>query len=226
MEVKSNQIVVGQVVSTILYNRGRGVVVAIRGDQRPESIRHLLGGAVAAGGNAYFDIVFSNGVMSKSLPECILRGVQWEILDEVVDADAVAAAQAKAVLFAAAKAAADEAEKREKAAADVAARAAGVKLGLVPEAEFKGRGSAAASNLRAELKQAGIKARVKQDGSAISVILAYPLDAVPAKVIARKYKAGSFDGMTDCYEYDSSAWGRVFGDVQYVFVKTEEGYLV
>ena len=27
--------------------------------------------------------------------------------------------------------------------------------------------------------------------------------------------------MTDCYDYDPSAWGSVFGDVRYVFERVE-----
>ncbi|WP_156138082.1 hypothetical protein [Pantoea rodasii] len=34
-------VVIGQVVSTVLYNRGRGVVFAIHGEQKPASIGSL-----------------------------------------------------------------------------------------------------------------------------------------------------------------------------------------
>ncbi|MBF0852241.1 MAG: hypothetical protein ABF932_14310 [Gluconobacter potus] len=55
-------------VSTILYNRGRGVVSAVHGTPRPETIRRLAGGFIAAGGSASFDIVFACGSISKRLP--------------------------------------------------------------------------------------------------------------------------------------------------------------
>ena len=52
---------------------------------------------------------------------------------------------------------------------------------------------------------------------AIRVRVADAADLPAAKVICNKYEAGHFDGMTDCYDYDPSAWGAVFGDVRYVF---------
>lgn len=112
-----------------------------------------------------------------------------------------------------------EAFEKSKAAALEAGKA----MGLIPEAEFKAtgkRGMAATFNLRAELKANGIKARVKADGyTSIDVDLADAADYEKAKAIGRKYEAGSFDGMTDCYEYRPGAWGEVFGDVRYVFVR-------
>lgn len=117
--------------------------------------------------------------------------------------------------------AAAEAMRKAKAAALVAGKA----IGLIPEDEFKAakkRGSAAAYNLRIELKAAGFKARVVQDGySALRVHLAAGSDKGKAEAIADKYEAGSFDGMTDCYNYDPGAWGLVFGDVRHVFCYLE-----
>ena len=122
------------------------------------------------------------------------------------------------------KAKKDEAAARFKAAQAVALEA-GKKMGLIPEAEFRAagkRGSAAASNLRDELKAAGFKCGVKQDGySAINVVAPADADMERVKAICSKYKAGSFDGMSDCYDYDPCPWGSVFGDVQYVFVRGE-----
>jgi hypothetical protein len=118
------------------------------------------------------------------------------------------------------KAKADEAAaimRNAMAAAEIEGR----KIGLIPEKEFQAagkRGSAAAYNLRAELKAAGFKARVKQDGySSINVWVDPGSDLSAVRKIADKYRAGDFDGMTDCYDYDPSAWGNVFGDVRYVF---------
>jgi hypothetical protein len=108
-------------------------------------------------------------------------------------------------------------------AAQEAAKVAGLKLGLIPQADFTKRGSAAAYNLRLELKAAGIKASVNNKSS-INVTLqkdASDEQVQIAKQIGSKYKAGSFDGMTDCYDYDPSAWGTVFGDSDYVFVQRD-----
>lgn len=43
-------VTVGTRVSTILYNRDRGVVYAVHGTPRPQTIRRLAGGFIAAGG--------------------------------------------------------------------------------------------------------------------------------------------------------------------------------
>src|SRR5471030_820126 len=83
------KIVVGSVVTTNLYWLGRGVVYKIHGEQMPETVKQLGGGIVVSGGHAQFDIVHDCVKFSKRLPECILRGVQWEVLNEIVDAEEI-----------------------------------------------------------------------------------------------------------------------------------------
>lgn len=224
MQANKVSIEVGRVISTNLYNRGRGVIYSVNGVPAPESVRSL-GGLVQMGGRCEVNIAFENGGRSLRLPECILMGVQWQLLDEVKSPEEVAKILAAALSYEALqKARADEVAAAFKVAQE-AARAAGQKLGLIPEDDFNKsgkRGSAAAYNLRLELKLAGIKARVVQDGySAINVREVAAADREKAKQIASKYKAGNFDGMSDCYDYDPSAWGSVFGDVQYIFVSGE-----
>lgn len=91
-------IVIGTRIHTNLYARGYGTVFAIHGEQAPASVRSIAG-VIATGGRAAFDIVFDCGSFSKQLPECILRGVQWRVLDETVTAPTIAAA----IAFAAAE---------------------------------------------------------------------------------------------------------------------------
>lgn len=224
METKQVSIEVGRVIYTGLYGRGTGVIYEVIGTPAPQTVRQL-GGIMSTGGRCEVNIAFEYGGRALRLPECILMGVQWKLLDQVKTGEEVAAILAKALSYEAAeKAKKDEAAARFKAAQAVALEA-GKKLGLIPEAEFRAagkRGSAAANNLRAELKAAGFKCAVKQDGySAINVAAPAGADMERVKAICSKYKAGSFDGMSDCYEYDPSAWGSVFGDVQYVFVRGE-----
>lgn len=113
-------IAVGTRVSTNLYNRGEGFVTAIHSEQRPGTVRSLGGGVAMTGGGAEFDIVFLSGSFTRRLPECILRGVQWRILDrhgsEAEIAAAVANAEAVQQRQAAEAAAADAAHKAELAA--------------------------------------------------------------------------------------------------------------
>lgn len=224
METKQVSIEVGRVIYTGLYGRGTGVIYEVIGTPAPQTVRQL-GGIMSTGGRCEVNIAFEYGGRALRLPECILMGVQWKLLDQVKTGEEVAAILAKALSYEATeKAKKDEAAARFKAAQAVALEA-GKKLGLIPVVEFQAtgkRGSAAAYNLRAELKAAGIKSRVKQDGySAIDVRDVATADLERAKQIGAKYKAGRFDGMTDCYDYDPCPWGSVFGDVQYVDVRGE-----
>lgn len=229
MQASQLKIEVGRVVYTNLYNSGRGVIYQVLGEPAPESVQSLGGGIVMAGGQCEVNIAFESGGRSQRLPECILMGVQWRLLDEVKSPEQVAEILANSLAYEAEQKAKEDEKKAAFKAAAERAREKGKALGLIPEAEFRAagkRGSAAASNLRAELKLAGIKARVKQDGySCINVYIADEAQREAAKEIALKYKAGNFDGMSDCYDYDPCPWGSVFGDVQYVFVMSDRGYL-
>lgn len=220
-----NQLVVGQRVYCGLYYCQNGTIVAIHGEQSAATVRSLCG-VMTTGGNASVDVVWDRGPMSRMVPESLVRGsVQWKVRDEVVGADAVREAIEHAARHAEEKAAIAVTEKIAKAIADDEARAAGLALGLIPEADFraaKKRGSAPAYNLRTELKKAGIRASVKQPSyTSINVYLKSEQDRDQAKAIAGKYEGGHFDGMTDCYEYAPDAWSRVFGDVRYVFIYVE-----
>jgi hypothetical protein len=225
MEAKSGlAIEVGRVVYTNLYNRGRGVIYEVIGEPAPSTVQSI-GGFVQMGGRCEVNIAFEDDRRAMRLPECILLGVQWRLRDEVLAADEVARILASSLAYEAAAKAKEDEKRAAFAKAQEAARAEGLKLGLIPEAQFRAagkRGSAAAYNLRLELKAKGIKARVKQDGySSIDIYIADEKDLPEAKAIGCKYEAGRFDGMTDCYDYDPSAWGSVFGDVRYVFERVE-----
>ena len=169
--------------------------------------------------------IFRNVFVSSIGGEFLDKSCRFMLDDGCISVDDLAALEAAhAIRQASLKAKADEVAA-EMVRAKAAALKAGLALGLMPEADFnaaKKRGSAAAHNLRIELKAAGIKASVKQDGySAINVRIESG-SRPAAKAICAKYKAGSFDGMTDCYDYDPCAWGLVFGDVRYVFCQGGE----
>jgi hypothetical protein len=212
-------LVVGRRVHCILYGGKNGIITNVHGVAGVVPTR-VLGGVMHSGGSAEIDVVWDDGSQSRRVPECIIEGVQWRIYDQVVGADVVAERIAAATIYQAQQKAKEDAEKAAKAAAQAAALEAGRKIGLIPESEFfksGKRGTAAAYNLRVELKAAGIKAAVNQDGYSAINITAASGDLAAVKAIASKYKSGSFNSMSDCYEYDASAWGRVFGDVQYIF---------
>src|SRR3546814_15211519 len=80
MTTTTPAIVIGTRISCVLHWAGRGTVFAIEGEQRPQSVR-IAGGVMHSGGNASFSVVFDNGSISKAVPACIIRGVQWRVLD-------------------------------------------------------------------------------------------------------------------------------------------------
>jgi hypothetical protein len=215
-------IVIGQRIYTNLYGRGSGVVYAIRGAQTPDTIRSISG-IMHTGGSAYFDIVFTRGGESKGLPECILRGVQWEIRDGVADQDEI-----NALLNNAAVVRAEKEETEAKRKADFAASVAALRVN--PDFSFLQQGNdshgakLAAANIRKELKAsfAGKKFSVRVRGYD-TVDISWDKGALTdeeragVKKLTSKYQGGHFDGMTDCYNYESSPWTVVFGGAKYVF---------
>ena len=95
----------GQKLYSHLYGGHYGIILAVHGEQKPETIGEI-GGFMVTGGNANIDVVFENHY-SKMLPESIVRGVQWTVLEEdVTEAEIMeAVARADAVI---AKAKADD----------------------------------------------------------------------------------------------------------------------
>ena len=215
----STHIEVGTRIHCILYGGRDGVVSAINGRQNPGSVRSLGGGVVMMGGGANFDIVFSDGSVSRGLPECILRGVQWRIYAEVVPAAVVS----EMLFFATA-----EAERKRSEAAAAAEKFAAAVAALRCDARYSklkqagpdaGGGKLVAANLRVELKAAfpGVKFSVTSDYNSVRVgwVDGPTTDAV--KELTGKYEGGYFDGMTDSYEFRKSPFSLVYGSAQYIF---------
>lgn len=75
----------------------------------------------------------------------------------------------------------------------------------------------AAKNVRIELKRAfpDVKFSVRTSrftgGDDLRVEWTDGPNTKQVDAITKKYAAGSFDGMTDCYDYSSSAWTDAFG---------------
>jgi hypothetical protein len=212
---------IGQKIYCILYGGRYGVVYAIHGEQRPDSVQSIGGGVINFGGTAEFDIVFENGTETRRLPECILYGVQWKILkDEVVDAEKIAQMRAFVVEENARKDA-EAKRKAEQFAADVKAlredpqykylEQAGQKEGLYS-------GKLAAMNIRRQLKNAfpDTKFSVRMIHDEIRISWFDGPSGTEVRAITDKYEEGHFDGMTDSYEYRTSPWTSVFGSSKYV----------
>ena len=60
---------IGTNVYVGLYNKGRGVVFNIKGEQNTKDIKNF--GIFSSGGSAEIDIVFEDGTAFTNTPECI-----------------------------------------------------------------------------------------------------------------------------------------------------------
>lgn len=218
-------VVVGTRLHCILYGGRNGTVFAIHGQQRPETIRSLFGGAGCAGGAATFDIVFDDGTISKRIPEAIARGVQWRIFPEIWGQNRIVDALVKAEEIAAANAAA--------AAAKSAAFAADVdRLTTAPDFSHLTRcnpsngrdGKLVGANIRAELKKRfpGVKFSVrKSDYSSVCVNWIDGPTTSQVDDVVSPFKGGRFDSSQDLSSFENSPFIAVFGGVQYLSTTRE-----
>lgn len=124
-----------------------------------------------------------------------------------------------------ATAAAEEKAKKEARAAEVARLAAGAPeyAHLVPLGEQDRGGVSAAKNVRRDLKKAfpGVKFSVKSSYSTINVSWQDGPTRRQVEDVIDKYQQGTFDGMTDCYEYHTSPFNERYGAVQYTFAERD-----
>lgn len=100
---------------------------------------------------------------------------------------------------------------------------------LVPVSACKGGALIAATkNMKIELGRAfpGVKFSIKSSrfsmGDSITVSWVDGPCTSQVDEIIDRYSAGSFDGMTDCYEYRGDrCWPQAFGDAKYVHSKRD-----
>lgn len=221
----TSTVAIGQRVHSILYGGRDGIVFRIQGEQMPHTVQQFAGGGVVMGGRAYFDIVFDNGSISRSLPESILHGVQWRIYDSIATADEIAAALHHAEHEEARRTTDKQQAEGRRAAERVKHAADNPHLLKKSDRPDWSPGRLAAENIRRELKRAfpGVKFKVRSDFNCVDIYWTDGPTSKQVKAITDKYKAGTFDGMTDCYEYDPDAtFSDVFGDPRYVFGHREE----
>jgi hypothetical protein len=221
--IKTTPILIGTRIYTGLYNRGYGTVYAIHGKQVPESVR-VVGGIMHSGGNAEFDIVFDCGAISARLPECILRGVQWNICEEVATTVEIAGALAHSACVTASKKAAEQ-QAKEAFNREVERLKAAPEYAYLKQQEGTiYSGKLAAVNVRAELKRVfkGVKFSVRSDHNSVRVSWTDGPTESQVEALTSSYKAGHFNGMEDIYEYSKSPWTEVFGSATYLSVSREE----
>lgn len=117
----------------------------------------------------------------------------------------------------------DDYKAKQMARAAAAAALQAANPHLVPISACKGGSLIAASkNMKVELGLAfpGVKFSIKtrrfSGGDAIDVSWIDGPTSKQVDEIIDRYSAGSFDGMTDCYNYGRNAWIEAFGDAKYV----------
>lgn len=87
------------------------------------------------------------------------------------------------------------------------------------------RGQDVAKNVRKHLKHLhpGVKFGVRSDHNSIDVVVPATWSRAQARelneALDRLFAEGHFDGMTDSYAWNTTAFHKVFGGVQYLFVR-------
>lgn len=214
---------IGTRVSTRLYDRGEGFVFAVHDDPQPASLRPVLGGFAQTGGRQTYDIVFLSGAFTLRLPEAILRGLGWRLLDGSGNAAEIARAivhaEAEDARRAAVQAAADEAHVAELQRLRHAPEHARLRQG-----DDRHGGKLAAANIRVRLRQAfpGVRFSVRNtDHGSIYIRWIDGPEQKAVEAVAMPFQGGHFDGMDDSYKTARSAWCEVFGGAQYVVCRRE-----
>ncbi|CDL86447.1 LPD29 domain-containing protein [Xenorhabdus cabanillasii] len=218
-----SKLVIGQVVSTNLYNKGKGVIYSIHGEQNVASIRNLHG-VISIGGSANFDIVFYNGSKSKLLPESILYGVQWHIHDEFVSQEEINVLLENAQSHEIKKK--EEKDRKEaiykKGIEDIINNHTYTHLNKVSS---KYDTKEAIKNIRLDLKInfPGIKFSVRMSKS--SVYISWGSESNITKEVVgnllAKFKTGSFDTYEDIHKNEYTPFNEVFGSVDYISLRVE-----
>ena len=217
VEAKSyrGNIQLGQCVYSGLYGGRYGVVYKVHGEQDPGSVEHIS--IVSMGGSADFDVVFESGNISRRIPECIIRCVQWRISDQIATPDEINELLVHAEQERQRKILEENQQKEAHARAMEKIREENPHL--TPLGASKK--DPATKNLKKELKLAfpGIKFSVRGDYNSINVnIVEGDVETSAVEEIAKKYQQGHFNGMIDMYESEENPWADVFGGRHYVFV--------
>lgn len=179
---------------------GIGAIVAIR-----EATQY---------GPKSYDVALTDG---RQICGTFLDGSRWSVADDHVAPDTLA-------ILRAGVGAKEAADKANKSAGKQAFSESVAKLRTSYPHLTQGSGPVvAAKNIRVELKRAypSVKFSVHTSkysgGDSVRVSWADGPTAEQVEHITNKYAGGSFDGMTDSYDYKHSPWTEVYGDAKYIF---------
>lgn len=199
---------VGSVVYVNLYNKGRGVVYAINGNQTPQSIVNY--GVGFGGGNATVNIVFEDGTAFTDTPECIAQ--QYTRSDEFASSEEIISLLDNLQLQTSLR---DKKSKEDKLKFDQDVEL----IKTSPLYAHLKVGNKPAQNIRADLKKhfPGIKFSVTSDYSAVNVRWTDGPKEADVELLLNKYEQGKFDSMEDYYKSIRTPFNTVFSDVKYIF---------
>ena len=205
---KTVRVVQGQRVRSHLYGGRDGIVVGIRGEQSPVSVGTMSGGVVSYGGSAWLRVAFETHV--SEVPESIVRGVQWDIYDDVATADEILDIIRKGNEY--------QAEAKRKTEDDKARRdAERVRLAAeFPHLTQGDGGKIGAANIRKELRKAfpGVKFSVTSTYNSIHVKWTDGPTVKQVQAVTGRYEEGRYDGMQDLFVRDHDAvFASLFGGV-------------
>lgn len=207
----------GQRIHSILYGGRDGLIYHIEGPQDPESCK-TVGGVISTGGRANIYIVFDKGTKTV-VPECIIRGVQWFIFDEIADDEAID--KALACAEAAEIVRKMELDSKNKRSEEERNSLPAKYPYLIPATNDnkEAKDVLASKNIRIELKKTfpGVKFSVTTKSS-VNINWTDGPNKAEVEAIVNKYEYGDFDSMTDSYNYNhDNVFPDVFGGSRYVF---------
>jgi hypothetical protein len=217
--MKNQILVVGQKVHCTLYGGKDGFITSIEGEQKPESVKSLLGGVGVTGGNAHINIAFHDHF--SNVPESLVRGsVQWSIYDTVISSDLLnAKIQQTQACIDSRKELADNAENA-KQAEELRQHTAPEYAYLKPCEKYDT--TATAKNIRLHLKKMypSVKFSVrKEHHSSIGVTWTDGPFKADIEETLSNFKNISGYRVDDSTEYSKHAW--IFGVVDYLHVSRD-----
>ena len=204
-----------------MANYRTGVVYAAR---KPERATFVIGAKMDPV-RVVFDVVWDDGHISR---ECALG--RWEVLPGHADADEITQMLHNAEQTQARKEETAKAEAAENASIRASLPVLYPHLMTVESRKDWAPGRIAAENIRRELKRQfpGVKFSIRyrsfSGGNSIDVGWTDGPATKRVNAILGKYESGSFDGMTDCYDYKKCSertWSDVFGSAKYIHAQRE-----
>ncbi|MFN7301811.1 MAG: LPD29 domain-containing protein [Bacteroidota bacterium] len=199
-----------------MANYRTGVVFNVR---KPDRTVYTIGATMQSVA-IVLDVVWDDGLITRESPLD-----RWEVLPGFADADEIAKMLHDADQKQAQKEAEARAEKAENATIRASLPTLHPHLLTVQARKDWAPGRIAAENIRRELKRLypkvkfSIRYKSFSGGNSIDVSWVDGPTSASVNAIIGKHEYGSFDGMTDCYNYDSESdrtWGDVFGSAKYV----------